>query len=351
MTKLYELLLIFAVLTIALLTNNKIASRTLNFKAALEKINAEIANLPLDQNPKELYQPVSYFMGLGGKRMRPLLTLLGCYLFEEDIEKAVKPSVAVELFHNFSLIHDDIMDKAPLRRGMPTIHEKWNANIAILAGDITLIQAYELLAFVDTDIRAEIYQLFNRTAKEVCEGQQIDMNFETQSQVSIEDYIRMISLKTAVLLGFSMYLGARIGGASASESQKIYNAALNMGISFQIKDDLLDVFGDANKVGKRVGGDIVSNKKTYLLLKAFEKANETQKAKLDELIGNSFITETEKVSEVIGIYNQLNIRQISQDAIEIYFKKALQNLESIDANSERKSFLKNYFTDVLHRES
>ncbi len=323
----------------------------LDFKSALHKINAEIAALPLDQQPKELYEPVTYFLSIGGKRMRPLLTLLGCYLFDENIDKAIKPSVAVELFHNFSLIHDDIMDNAPLRRGMKTVHEKWNNNVAILAGDITLIQAYEMLVYVDEPIRAEIYKLFNRTAREVCEGQQFDMNFELQSQISIPDYIEMISLKTAVLLGFSMYLGARIGGASAQDAQNIYDAALNMGLSFQIKDDLLDVYGDSAKVGKRVGGDIVSNKKTYLLLKAYENANDLQKAQLNQLTTDQCISAEDKVGAVIDIYNQLKIKEITQNAINDYFNIALQKLESINADSARKSFLKNYFTDLLNRES
>ncbi len=323
----------------------------MDFKAALEKINIEIATLPLDQQPAELYQPIRYFLGIGGKRMRPILTLLGCYLFDTNTEKAVKPAIAIELFHNFSLIHDDIMDNAPLRRGMKTVHQKWNRNIAILSGDITLIQAYEMLVYVNSEIRAEIYTMFNRTAREVCEGQQFDMNFETLEQVSIDDYIHMIGLKTAVLLGFSMYLGARIGGANALEAQKIYDAAMNMGISFQIKDDLLDVFGDATKVGKRVAGDIVANKKTYLLLKAFENADETDKARLHQLMTDACISEIDKVGAVMDIYNKLNIKQITQSAIEEYFQKALLNLESINADESRKLLLKNYFTDLLNRES
>jgi len=323
----------------------------LDFKAALDKINTEIAALPLNGNPKELYEPISYFLGIGGKRMRPVLTLLGCYLFDQNIDKAVKPAIAIELFHNFSLIHDDIMDNAPLRRCMQTVHEKWNRNVAILAGDITLIQAYEMLTYVDEGIRAEIYAMFNRTAREVCEGQQFDMNFETQPEVSIDDYIAMISLKTAVLLGFSMYLGARIGGADTTEAQKIYDAALNMGISFQIKDDLLDVFGDATKVGKRVAGDIVANKKTYLLLQALEKADEVDKARLQQLMTDNCISEIDKVGAVMDMYNKLNIKQIAQSAIESYFTKALQSLESIAADEYRKLFLKNYFTELLHRES
>lgn len=323
----------------------------MDFKAALDKINTEIAALPLNGNPKELYEPISYFLGIGGKRMRPVLTLLGCYLFDQNIDKAVKPAIAIELFHNFSLIHDDIMDNAPLRRCMQTVHEKWNRNVAILAGDITLIQAYEMLTYVDEGIRAEIYAMFNRTAREVCEGQQFDMNFETQPEVSIDDYIAMISLKTAVLLGFSMYLGARIGGADTTEAQKIYDAALNMGISFQIKDDLLDVFGDATKVGKRVAGDIVANKKTYLLLQALEKADEVDKARLQQLMTDNCISEIDKVGAVMDMYNKLNIKQIAQSAIESYFTKALQSLESIAADEYRKLFLKNYFTELLHRES
>lgn len=323
----------------------------MNFKEAIEKINAEIAALPLDKQPKELYEPVSYFLHIGGKRMRPLLTILGCYLFDEKIEKAIKPSIAIELFHNFSLIHDDIMDNAPLRRGMQTIHEKWNRNIAILAGDITLIEAYEMLAHVESEIRTEIFAKFNQTAREVCEGQQFDMNFESLNEVSIESYINMIKLKTAVLLGFSMFLGAKIGGANSAEAEKIYYAALNMGISFQIKDDLLDVFGDEKKVGKRVGGDIVSNKKTFLLLKAFEKADKDQKNELHSLLNQSSIDDKNKIESVVKIYNDLHIKELTQNEIELYFNIALQNIESIAVPIERKEFLKKYFTDLLNRDS
>lgn len=322
----------------------------MDLKLALESINAQIQQLPLNKQPKELYEPVSYFMAIGGKRMRPLLAMIGCYMFDDNYDKALKPAVAIELFHNFTLIHDDIMDNAPLRRGVPTVHEKWNRNIAILAGDITMIQAYEMLAHSPENIRSEIYHIFNRTAAEVCEGQQIDMNFENRSDVSIDEYIHMISLKTAVLLGCSMYIGARIGGADVENAQKIYDAALNMGISFQIKDDLLDVFGEAAKVGKMVGGDIVANKKTYLLLKAFEKASLAQKQSLNQLLTDTCISPEDKVGAVTEIYNQLSIRLITEQAIRHYFDVALNQIAALDTSEHKKKYLAAFFTDLMNRD-
>lgn len=323
----------------------------MDLKIALQQINQELNNLPLDRKPNELYEPVKYFLNIGGKRMRPLLALQGCYLFDSNYQKALKPSLAVELFHNFSLIHDDIMDNAPLRRGFKTVHEKWNANVAILAGDVTLIEAYELLAHCDPAIRLEIFQKFNLTAKQVCEGQQIDMNFETQNEVSIDEYTEMIAFKTAVLLAFSFYMGARIGGASPLDAQKMYDCALNLGISFQIKDDLLDVFGESAKVGKMVGGDIVANKKTFLLINALKLANENQKAALQQLISDKCIAPNDKVENTIAIYNQLNIKEITEKEIKKYFDKAMLLLSEINAEESKKEFLKIYFTELFNRES
>ncbi|MDX2189484.1 MAG: polyprenyl synthetase family protein [Bacteroidota bacterium] len=315
-----------------------------------ELINQEINSIDYNRKPERLYEPINYFMGLGGKRMRPVLSILSCYLFNNDFEKAVKPSLALELFHNFTLIHDDIMDNAPLRRGMPTVHEKWNVNVAILSGDVTLIKAYEMLEYIAPDIRLEIFKLFNHTAKEVCEGQQFDMDFEQRSDVSIDEYIKMISLKTAVLLGLSMYMGARIGGASTDEAQLMYDIAKNMGISFQIKDDYLDVFGEAEKVGKFVGGDIVSGKKTFLLIKAYELADANQKNELNRLLNDQNIEKVSKVNAVLNIYNQLNIKDISYGATISYFDKAIFSLNQLNVDHSKKQFVIQYFKDLLGRE-
>lgn len=322
-----------------------------DIKSATETLNQEIAALKFDRKPAELYDPVKYILSLGGKRMRPLLSLLGCYLYDSSYAKAVKPSLAVELFHNFTLIHDDIMDKAPLRRGMPTVHKKWNENIALLSGDVTLIEAYELLEFVEPTIRLEIFKLFNLTAKQVCEGQQLDMNFEKLDKVSIEEYLEMIGLKTAVLLGFSMYMGARIGGASVADAQNLYDIAKNVGIGFQIKDDYLDVYGDTEKFGKQVGGDILANKKTYLLLTALEKADAESLSRLKLLLSTNIFKGADKVNEVMNIYNKLNVREIAHKAIESYFDKALADLANLNIKQEKKEFLTGYFKALMERES
>ena len=322
-----------------------------DFNKAFEEISSEINAIQFSREPKELYDPVTYFLGLGGKKMRPLLVLLGSYLYDDDYRRAIKPSLAVELFHNFTLIHDDIMDNAPLRRGQKTVHEKWNQNIALLAGDVTLIEAYELLAFVPAQIRDDIYKKFNLTARQVCEGQQFDMNFEQQGEVSITSYIEMIKLKTAVLLGFSMYLGARLGGAEMEDAEKLYNAALNLGISFQIKDDYLDVFGHQEKVGKLVGGDIIANKKTYLLLNAFQLADAADKKNLHDLLHNPQNTKEEKVKKVTLLYEKLGVRQQTEIAMNQYFQQSLLLLDQLAASPEKKEFLKKYFTDLKDRES
>jgi geranylgeranyl diphosphate synthase, type II len=322
-----------------------------DIKTATNQLITEINGLKFERKPNELYDPVAYILTLGGKRMRPLLSLLTCYAFDSEYEKAIKPSLLVELFHNFTLIHDDIMDKAPLRRGMPTVHEKWNENIALLAGDVTLIEAYELFEYIPENIRWEIFKLFNLTAKQVCEGQQMDMNFEKQSKVPLEEYIEMIGLKTAVLLGFSMYLGARIGGASAVDAQKMYSIGKRIGIGFQIKDDYLDVYGDADKFGKQVGGDILANKKTFLLLSALERADAESLSRLKLIIASSVFRGNEKVSEVISLYNKLNIKEITFKAMEQYFKEALSDLQNMNIEEFKKSFLVNYFKLLMERES
>ena len=317
----------------------------------LESINTEINDLKFDRKPAELYNPVKYVLDLGGKRIRPLLAVMGCYLFDNDYEKSIKPAISIELFHNFTLIHDDIMDKAPLRRGKPTVHEKWNQNIALLSGDVALIEAYEYLENLDSSIRLEIFKLFNLTAKQVCEGQQLDMNFEKNDRVSIEEYIEMIGLKTAVLLGFSMYMGARIGSASIPQAQQLYEVANDIGIAFQIKDDYLDVYGDEDKFGKQLGGDIIAQKKTYLLLTALEKADAETLSRLKQVLSSKLFPNYEKVNEVVKIYNRLNVNEVAQKAIDFYFNKALNNLTSIQADSLKKEFLINYFKQLMDRES
>jgi len=235
--------------------------------------NENIPYPSFKRDPEELYEPLSYMLELGGKRMRPVLVLLGCEMFSREAERALPQAIAIELFHNFTLIHDDIMDKAPLRRGLPTVHEKYNSNIAILSGDVMLVYAYKNLIQCKKNLIEPVVTLFNQTAVEVCEGQQLDMNFENRNDVSVKEYLKMIKLKTAVLIGCSLQTGAIIGGASAKEAERMYHAGYHLGIAFQLQDDILDSFGDEKKFGKQTGGDIIQNKKTILLIETLNRAS------------------------------------------------------------------------------
>src|SRR3978361_2125846 len=241
-------------------------------------IEQALAELEVPQYPAELYEPIKYILSLGGKRMRPALLLMACDLFGGDVKKAISAALAIEVFHNFTLMHDDIMDNAPLRRGKTTVHERWNNNVGILSGDVMLIEGYKLMMQVDQPLLRPILNIFNETAVGVCEGQQLDMEFETRNNVGIDEYITMIRLKTAVVLGGALKIGALIGGASTADATLMHTFGEQLGIAFQWQDDILDVYGDPEKCGKQVGGDIISNKKTYLLLKALESAGHSQKA-------------------------------------------------------------------------
>src|ERR1700744_2113013 len=249
-----------------------------------EIINEEIQKLQFPSHPADLYEPIKYILSLGGKRMRPALLLMACDLFGGDINKAISSALAIEVFHNFTLMHDDIMDNAPLRRGKVTVHERWNPNVGILSGDVMLIEGYKLMMQVDEHLLRPILNIFNETAVGVCEGQQIDMEFETRHDVGIEEYINMIRLKTAVVLGGALKIGAIIGGASTEDAALLHTFGEQLGIAFQLQDDILDVYGNPEKFGKQVGGDIISNKKTYLLIKALERADKKQREELDNLL-------------------------------------------------------------------
>lgn len=302
-------------------------------------------------HPIELYQPIAYLMGLGGKRLRPALLLMATDLFAGDIKKAINPAMAIETFHNFTLMHDDIMDKAPLRRGKPTVHEKWNESVAILAGDVMFVEAFKLMIQVDAQILPQVLSVFNDTAVGVCEGQQIDMNFETATQVTITDYLEMIRLKTAVLLGGALKIGALIGNANLTEANKLYDFGLNLGIAFQLQDDILDVYGDPEKFGKQVGGDILSNKKTFLLIKALELADEVTLQQLNGYLNNTTISPSEKVNAVTSIYNKLNIKSIAQAEMMKFAEISLQALTEINAPEERKLVLKDFANMLIERDN
>ncbi len=326
----------------------KLADNDLNVYFRL--IEDEISKLELEKQPRELYEPIEYILQLGGKRLRPILTLLTYNLFKANTEDVVKYALAVEVFHNFTLMHDDIMDQAPLRRGKPTVHEKWNNNIAILSGDVMLVKAYELFFDLDAPILSKVLKSFSVCAARVCEGQQIDMNFETRTDVSEAAYLEMIRLKTAVLVGFALELGAILGDASEDDQHLLQLFGENVGIGFQLKDDLLDVYADQKKFGKQVGGDILSNKKTFLLIKALELANPAQAAELNGWIDKEMFDPIEKVEAVKNIYDQLHIHTLTADKMNSYFKIGFDALEQVALPAERKAFLKNFAEQLINRE-
>ncbi|WP_439556379.1 polyprenyl synthetase family protein [Dyadobacter sp.] len=322
----------------------------LNPDQLLQKLHSEFEKHTYGVNPAELYEPISYIMSLHGKRFRPLLTLLAASIYSDNVESAIQPAMAVEVFHNFTLMHDDIMDRAPLRRGQPTVHEKWNANTAILSGDVMLIRAYDLLLDVPKEQLRSVLVRFNQTAAEVCEGQQLDMNFETRWNVSEEEYLEMIRLKTSVLLGFALELGGIIGGADEESVKLLYSAGENMGIGFQLKDDLLDVYGDPLKFGKQVGGDIISNKKTFLLIEALSKAAGSHKEELDKWISAGQFDPEEKVNAVKAIYEVLDIRKFTEEKISTYFERGLADLRSLNVEEARKASLLQFVQQLVERE-
>lgn len=295
----------------------------------LPLIEQEIKSLSFGDSPRSLYEPVRYIMNLGGKRMRPVLTCLAYSLYRTDVARIVRYAAAVEAFHNFTLMHDDIMDKAPLRRGKKTVHEKWNVNTAILSGDVMLVKVYELFMSLDAATLKEVLPLFNKTAAEVCEGQQWDMEFETSKRVTEDQYLDMIRLKTAVLLGFSLELGAVLAGASANDRKALYDFGVNIGIGFQLKDDLLDVYADKKKFGKQVGGDILANKKTFLLIKAIETARGATKKELSKWLAAKKFRKTAKVKAVTRIYDELAVREITERKIEEYFQRGFASIAQL----------------------
>jgi len=303
-----------------------------SFSELHDIIEKELADLSYPSNSKDLYDPIKYMLNIGGKRIRPTLMLLSHQLFSDDIEKSIKAAVGIEIFHNFTLLHDDIMDKAPLRRGLQTVHEKWDNNTSILSGDTMLVQAFDLISQVEDKNLRKILQVFNKAATEVCEGQQWDMNFEEREDVTISEYLKMIEYKTAVLLATSLQIGSINAGASIEQQNHMYDFGKNIGIAFQLKDDLLDAFGDPDIFGKQVGGDIKANKKTYLYLKALELANESQKKQLLCL----FSEENEnKVNEIKSIFSDLKIQECTIDLINNnYYTEAIKHLDAIVSDNK-----------------
>lgn len=300
--------------------------------------------------PRELYEPEAYILSLGGKRLRPLLALVACDLFDADPKKALGSSLCVELFHNFSLIHDDILDAAPLRRNKPTVHTKWNVNIAILSGDAMLVKAFQALETYSGSEREALSALFGKTAIEVCEGQQLDMNFETQLIVPVSEYLKMITYKTAVLLGCSLKMGAINAGASERDQDYLYDFGKHLGLAFQLMDDYLDAFAeDAEKFGKQTGGDIISNKKTFLLLKAMEQADAGQLQQINKVMALKDLNK--KVKEMLHIYQRLNVKHFCLEEADKHTRVAIAALENVSISSPKKEHLKTFALDLLSRQT
>jgi geranylgeranyl diphosphate synthase, type II len=322
------------------------------FKSYLEAINKEFENYSYGQNPVELYEPIEYIMSLGGKRLRPLLTLMSANLWLYNWHKAIKPAMAVEVFHNFTLMHDDIMDQAPLRRGQQTVHEKWNINTAILSGDVMLVAAYDLLLLVEDRHFKQVVRRFNKTAAEVCEGQQLDMVFANKKDVKKEDYIEMIRLKTSVLLGFAMELGGIVADADVESVELLNEIGVNLGIGFQLNDDILDVYADPEKFGKQVGGDIIENKKTWLLLDALEKSAGSEEAKeLEGWLKKKKFDANEKVEAIRAIYDKLEIKAEAEAEAKKYFRKATEALNKLAVSDDKKQVLRLFAEQLENREN
>lgn len=309
-----------------------------------------IAQMPTPEEPQRLYAPIKYGLEEGGKRIRPILLMLAYNLYAEDIERALMPAMAVEIFHNFTLLHDDIMDNAAVRRGRPSVPAKWGDNVAILSGDAMLILAYSYLQRTNSERLSQIFERFNKMAAEVCEGQQFDMDFETQQKVSVVDYMQMIELKTAALLAGSATIGALLAGASDSDCKRLYDFAREVGLAFQLQDDLLDSYGD-ERLGKKIGGDILEGKKTILMIEAFSRANEEQREVLRTTYMRKDLSDAEKISEIKALYDELGVPERVEQQIAQKFQKALSILDTLEVPKERTVELRHYAENLVGRKS
>ena len=311
-----------------------------------EILEKAIVEIVYPKHPSNLYEPIRYIMSLGGKRIRPVMVLMAAELFTDECVKALDVALAIETFHNFTLVHDDIMDNAPLRRGKITVHEKWGVNNAILSGDVMMVESNKHLSKVDISVLKQVLDTFNLTAQGVCEGQQLDMEFEQRSDVSIEEYIEMIRLKTAVLLGGAMKLGAIVGGANQTDADLLYQFGENLGIAFQLQDDILDVYGNPEKFGKQVGGDIISNKKTFLHLKTLALAHGDEAKSLTSVD----FDQTEKIDQVTKLYNKYEIKELATAEMDQYLTKALQSLNDLKVADEKKTQFRELVQQIMERD-
>ncbi len=319
-------------------------------KEILNKVNEFIDGLTYDRKPESIYEPIRYVLSIGGKRIRPVLMLLAYNMYKDDPEHILMPACALETYHNYTLLHDDLMDNADVRRGVPTVHRKWNANTAILSGDSMLVVAYQRMAQCDADKLKPVLDLFTETALEIGEGQQYDMDFECRKDVTEEEYIEMIRLKTSVLLACAMKIGAILADAPAEDADLLYKFGEQLGLAFQLQDDLLDVYGDPKVFGKAIGGDITSNKKTYMLINAMQRADDRQRAELERWISARDFDRAEKIAAVTAIYNQLGIRELCETRINHYFAESEKSLASVAVSDERKAQLRAFMAALLKRE-
>ncbi len=314
-------------------------------------VEKHIKSISIPDTPSELYEPVRYVLSQRGKRIRPALVIMACDLFAGAVESALFPAVAIEIFHNFTLLHDDIMDRSEIRRGSPTVHVKYSENVAILSGDVMSILASRLINRSPGAVLSTVHDIFTKTAMQVCEGQQLDMNFEGLFTVSEEEYFTMIELKTAALIAASLKIGAILGGASQKDAEDLYMFGKNLGIAFQLQDDLLDTYGESSLTGKKLGTDIVDDKKTFLMIKALENASPNQKEELTNWLTKKKFNSEEKIRVITSIYDALNIKRLTEKRIKDYYEKALANLENLNRPNDRKTELNNFASFLMQRKS
>lgn len=323
--------------------------KTYSASLLLDKINAYLENMPYSRPPKGLYDPIQYELSLGGKRIRPVLMLMAYNLYKEDVDSILSQAAGLETYHNHTLLHDDVMDKADMRRNKPTVHRVWNENAAILSGDAMLILAYRLMADCPSDKLKEVLDVFTQTTMEICEGQQWDMEFETRMDVSVDEYIEMIRLKTSVLLAAALKIGACMAGASVDDADKLYDFGVFMGLAFQLQDDWLDVYGDPKVFGKNIGGDILCNKKTYMLITALNQADEKQAEELQRWISATDAEPADKITAVTHIYNEMRIGDQCMAMADSYYAEGLALLDGISLPAERKEMLKQFVCSLMNR--
>ena len=321
-----------------------------SFSQLLDKVNAHIESLDYAHEPMHLYEPVKYILSLGGKRIRPAMMLMAYNMYRDDVECILDPALALEIYHNFTLLHDDLMDNADVRRGKPTVHMRWNANTAILSGDVMLSLADVYMSHVGDACFREVMATFHKTSIEIAEGQQYDMDFENRTDVTEEEYIEMIRLKTSVLLACALKIGAILGGASKDDAQHLYRLGECIGLAFQLRDDYLDVYGDPKKFGKKIGGDILCNKKTYLYINALRLADNKQRAVLDHWATATEIVPEEKIAAVTDVYNQVGLPAMSRAIEEHYYSLALAELEALSVNEEQKTVLRQFMAMLMERD-